>query len=660
MGASASARQTGRSTQVFGAGVDLVQVDVSVLDKNRRPVRDLQASDFTLLEDGRPRPVAAFVSVDLPSRAETPRAAWMRAVPFDVATNDVSDEGRLVVIVMDRTIPFGLPAQSARSVARAAIEQLAPGDLAAVVYTGSSAPQDFTNDRARLLAAIGDNAAAGLSRDVAERWEAAKDQLETAIWNYESAGRAPRLLPLDNSGECYCGVCVLEAIETIANAVRDTRGRQKSLLFIGADITTDTQDPSCEAAVIDARTRMFKSIDLANLTVHAFDANGLESNGVAPSTPDHNLMGVVSPRPGAMSPLQARSRQLIARQGHLAVLPDHTGGRTVLNTNNPEARVPDVFRESESYYLLGFEPATTDGREHTISVKVNRRDVTVRSRRAFVADPPGAFTSSAPVDRAHDAIVGAIAEKNGITLTANALAVAAPVTHSPVLIVALHAQHDASKDAATARPEQVDVVTAVFTLDGRPVGTYTQTLQVTPTNDPGASVAYDVLQRMAAKPGSYELRLGVNNAARRQSGSVYAFVDVPALDKAGFTWGDAGISSPAVTPATNDGLDSVVPALPIARRDFDRRERVSAFLSAYHVSGPPPASIEIVSRIVDEQNRQRFEQKTSLAPTTFDTMPAAYTVDLPLTTLAPGAYLLTMEARAGNTKATRDVRFTVR
>jgi len=58
--------QSQRST--FRAGVDLVQVDVSVLDKERRPVRGLTAADFTLLEDGKPRTIAAFSAVDLPRR----------------------------------------------------------------------------------------------------------------------------------------------------------------------------------------------------------------------------------------------------------------------------------------------------------------------------------------------------------------------------------------------------------------------------------------------------------------------------------------------------------------------------------------------------------------------------------------------------------------
>jgi hypothetical protein len=43
----------------FRSGVELIQLDVSVLDKDRRPVQGLTAADFTVLVDGQPRPIVA-------------------------------------------------------------------------------------------------------------------------------------------------------------------------------------------------------------------------------------------------------------------------------------------------------------------------------------------------------------------------------------------------------------------------------------------------------------------------------------------------------------------------------------------------------------------------------------------------------------------------
>jgi VWFA-related protein len=124
----------------FRGGTDLVQVDVSVLDGKRHPVRGLTAQDFTIFEDGQPRDIQAFSEVNLPDRVQTCDASWTREVPSDVTTNQAgAEEGRLVVIVLDRTIPLGEPTITARRIAAAAISQLGPGDLAAVVSTSNGA-----------------------------------------------------------------------------------------------------------------------------------------------------------------------------------------------------------------------------------------------------------------------------------------------------------------------------------------------------------------------------------------------------------------------------------------------------------------------------------------------------------------------------------------
>ena len=81
----------------FRVRVGVVQIDVSVLDEKRTPVRGLTAADFTVLEDGKKRDIVAFTPVELPARTRavtTGTAAWTREVAPDVATNDVSPEGR--------------------------------------------------------------------------------------------------------------------------------------------------------------------------------------------------------------------------------------------------------------------------------------------------------------------------------------------------------------------------------------------------------------------------------------------------------------------------------------------------------------------------------------------------------------------------------------
>jgi len=302
------AQSSDTQSTTIKSGVDVVHLDVSVLDDKRRPVTGLTAADFTVLEDGRPRPITVFTPVVIPERERTEGlASWVRDVSPDVTTNDVKREGRLVVIIFDWSIRFE-DSVLARKIAASAVNELGPGDLAAVVFTSAfstgGTPQNFTFDRARLLDAINRPFAFAMHNPVV------------------AAARDPRNgngVMLDDpegyeSGDCLCRVCVLDTITRVADAVRDVPGRRKSVLFIGSYFrnyeslagptslqdarakSRPSQDPSaarkpgdpadrpgyCSARLKDARVRMLRATSLANLPIHVFDPVGLETGGNSP------------------------------------------------------------------------------------------------------------------------------------------------------------------------------------------------------------------------------------------------------------------------------------------------------------------------------------------------------------------------------------------
>ena len=84
----------------FKTGVEAVTLDVSVLDKERHPVRGLTAADFTILEDGQPQKIQTFSAIDFPEVVET-TAVWTRTVAPDVRRNDDYNDRRLITIVLD-------------------------------------------------------------------------------------------------------------------------------------------------------------------------------------------------------------------------------------------------------------------------------------------------------------------------------------------------------------------------------------------------------------------------------------------------------------------------------------------------------------------------------------------------------------------------------
>jgi VWFA-related protein len=59
-----------------------------------------------------------------------------------------------------------------------------------------------------------------------------------------------------------------------------------------------------------------------------------------------------------------------------------TGGNAWGRTNNYRAAVDQIWKEAGSYYLLGYAAPINDLKLHKIEVKVDRRGVTVRARRA--------------------------------------------------------------------------------------------------------------------------------------------------------------------------------------------------------------------------------------------------------------------------------------
>ena len=153
-----------------------------------------------------------------------------------------------------------------------------------------------------------------------------------------------KLDPLSD-GRCLCGLCVLETITRVADAVQSTPRRRKVLFFIGSSVIWQSSrsvadagaDVGCEFRLKDARAAMFAAVDRANLTVHSIDPQGLVNIG--PQTRAGARGGF--DRPVNSGPTERLRQQQtdttdsITGQQSLQVLPDRTGGRTVVEQEQP-------------------------------------------------------------------------------------------------------------------------------------------------------------------------------------------------------------------------------------------------------------------------------------------------------------------------------------
>jgi VWFA-related protein len=644
----------------FRGGVDVVQVDVSVLDKSRRPVRNLTTADFTIFEDGKPRPIVAFVPVELEEPELAPgRASWVRDVAPDVVTNDARPEGRLIVIMLDWSIRFE-DQELARRIAATAIDQLGPGDLAAVVFSSafanSGTPQNFTADRARLLAAVNRPFAMALHNPAAGPGYDPRNGNYVMIDDPEGY----------ESGDCLCRVCVPETIARVADTVRDVQGRRKTLLFIGTYfrsyeslqgpisrppagppaaltgiVRPSTNTMACAGRLKDAREQMVRATSLANLTIHTLDPVGIETT-------------LNSPLGGSVLGIQER-------QADLPVLADLTGGRTVMNTEKPEAELPALFAESRAYYLLAFAPADpkADGKLHKIDVKVDRPDVTVRTRSGYYAGETRARGRRKTVVSPEAAALDGVLPRRDVPLSVTVAPFATPgaAAESAVAVV-LGVRQEIGAD----RPQPngpVRVLAAAFDRNGRSVQSETQTVGVTWRPDAAGSMPYEVLSRLALKPGRYEIRVALDGGASGRA-SVYTYVDVPDFSQQQLSLsGIVLAASPTVLSAPKDAFADLLPVVPTARRRFLRTDRVTGFLRIYQKAGKPAQPAEVTVRIVDASDRVVTNLVARLTTDRFTGNHADYPVDLPMDRLTSGEYLFTIEARQGELTARRGVRFTV-
>jgi VWFA-related protein len=599
------------SQEPFRTGVDLVHLDVTVLDSRQRPVRGLTADDFTILEDREPQSVLTFLPVDVPAPA-APRAAWMHDVPDEIASNE-HDSRRFVVIVMDDALTGyaqGEP-RSARAVAHAAIDELGPGDLAAVVFTFRGRAQNFTTDRSLL---------------------------RRAVDSYRSR-RSPETGP-PLACEPALRRCAVETLENVAAALRTAPPGRKLVVFIGSagglDVRTDPFSP------LSRVQDMFRAIQEANVTVNVFNPAGLQTYG--PTAADRSLTE-------AQGRIAARRQQV----DELRALAENTGGRTFVDTNAPEAHVPAVFEQSRSYYLLGFQSANKkqDGRFRRVRVQVNRPGVTVRTRSGYFAPRPSDARRSPDLPRSIDAALGSGVPVQDVPIRIQVAAFAVPGVREAAVTVTSGLTASAEGWSVAVGP--VELVTAVFDGDLRPRGRFQQTIRL-PAPSGAARQVHDVHSRLPLRPGRYEIRVAVEHGGR--AGSVFVNVDVPDFAKADLALSDLVLARPG-PPASDGPLAGLLPVEPTTARTFDASDRVTAFLRIYQPARAGETPLTMATRILDEADTIVFQRTDHYGAGTAGDRSIDHQLELPLAQLRAGSYLLILEAPDGRDSLRRTARFTV-
>ena len=146
---------------IVRVATDVIQVDVSVLDKKGQPLSDLTIADFEVYENGELRPITNLLFVP-EARLEQWGIAPDGTLRQGVDHNSLNPQRltpvhqTLVMVVDDRGLSFDSIHPVRSSLKKYVKTMMQPGDLAALICTGTSlkAMQQFTSDREELLAAI--------------------------------------------------------------------------------------------------------------------------------------------------------------------------------------------------------------------------------------------------------------------------------------------------------------------------------------------------------------------------------------------------------------------------------------------------------------------------------------------------------------------------
>ncbi|HLK21955.1 MAG TPA: VWA domain-containing protein [Bryobacteraceae bacterium] len=403
----------------FKAGAEETVLDVVVRDKKGRLVKDLKESDFTVIDNGTPRPVKSFRLVE-GTEAINSTGGRMQLDPLR--------QLRLITLV------FQGGDQNAKKLARDAAFELIKGELAQNVYISVmaidhklQALQPFTNDRQLLHKAIS-RATASVNDYTNDTIQVRKD-LEQLLGpaqggDTSATGRANQLTSAAgsasgpgaaNSSGAQAAMAQL-MVTILKNAQSDESqdwsrasvfplldlvkeqyrlpGRKTILYFSGGfPITQSVEDPFKQIISIANRANVsFYNIDINGLTTYSTAGN---ANSALADAGASSAKNVTSSTTG-ISTMEAQAADQALDAGKrdtqltIKMLAEQTGGVLIANTNDFRGAIRKVTEDVQSYYEITYDPQIQkyDGAFRKVVVKTDMADLRVQSRAGYFALPP--------------------------------------------------------------------------------------------------------------------------------------------------------------------------------------------------------------------------------------------------------------------------------
>jgi VWFA-related protein len=531
---------------------NLVQVDAVVTDKGGRQVIDLKPEDFEILEDGKPQRITNFSYISTappvaraaapPTDENTPPAPPTRLRPGQARRT-------LALVVDDLHLSFENTVVTRDALRKFVDQQMQPDDLVAIFITGKELGvlQQFTSDKQQLYDAISRVRYNLMARSDVDQF----DPVEPYLLPEGGARGGP--IPRQRAAEKDAALVnfrrqmytrgTMGALQFIVNHLRALPGRKSLVLFSEGDPsvfpaeidTSGDRDSSGGQEMLNFAHKLVDAANRNSVTIYSIDPRGLQ----APL--DIRDQFSASAPEAIAGTIQARTRGVFVSQLGLRELAEKTGGFLVKNTNDITGGFRRIIDDLKGYYLIAyrpdestFDPATRRPRFHSLKIRVKRPGLQVRSRSGFI----GVSGKDGPLARDAD-IIGALVSpfaSEGVRVRLTPL-----FANDPQLGSFMHSllHVDARDLTFTQEPDGwrkaiLDVMGVTFGDNGQIADRLvnsTYTLRVREKNyerllQNGFVYTVDFAVK---KPGAYQLRFSLRDAASRRVGSAGQFIVVPNL-----------------------------------------------------------------------------------------------------------------------------------
>jgi VWFA-related protein len=349
----------------YKRNIFLVELQVSVFDKDGKFVEGLRPEDFTILDEGKEQKISHFDYVAYDKQN------------IDLISQNIPSHKRQFLLLFDLSFTTKKGLKNAKRAGLDFTDIILPTDQVAVItfssFQGLKLLADFTNDKSKLIEAFG---SLGLKKS-AQLTDAILYDFEDLISgaglidpNAKPDDREDLFNLMKGSHENVLELLVdnfIKQLKILGEALNTIEGK-KSIIYFSEGF--DSRVLTIHRFSADFRKKMDKMLKKfigSDCVIHSVDVGGLR---------------VVD----ANEPFEERQ----PGQTTLFYMAHETGGVFYKNMNDFSKALDDILESTSRYYAIDYYPAEVgkEGKFHKVKVKVNRSGLKVVTRKGYYEDKP--------------------------------------------------------------------------------------------------------------------------------------------------------------------------------------------------------------------------------------------------------------------------------